>query len=408
MHYRRFISALTGRFREGYPMKRIYLDYAATTPVHPEVVQAMVPYFTQYFGNPSSIHSCGQEARKGVEEARLKVADFIGARPEEVVFTSGGTESDNFALKGVAYANETKGNHIITNAAEHHAVLEPCHFLEKRGFKVTYLPVDQYGMVDPDSVRKAITSQTILVSVMHASNEVGTVQPIAEIGQITREAGVYLHTDAVQTVGHLPINVGELQVDLLSISGHKLYGPKGIGVLYIRKGTKITPFLQGGGQEEGRRGSTYNVPGIVGLGKAIEIARLDMGGEEIRLSDFRDRLIQGLLTKIEYTRLNGHPKKRLPNNVNVSLAFVEGEATLLSLDLEGICASTGSACTSESLEASHVLTAMKVPAEEARCSLRFSLGKWTTESDIEKVLDILPKIITKLRSMSPLYKAMAK
>jgi cysteine desulfurase len=389
-------------------MKRIYLDYAATTPVHPEVVQAMVPYFTQYFGNPSSIHSCGQEARKGVEEARLKVADFIGARSEEVVFTSGGTESDNFALKGVAYANETKGNHIITNAAEHHAVLEPCHFLEKRGFKVTYLPVDQYGMVDPDSVRKAITSQTILVSVMHASNEVGTVQPIAEIGQITREAGVYLHTDAVQTVGHLPINVGELQVDLLSISGHKLYGPKGIGVLYIRKGTKITPFLQGGGQEEGRRGSTYNVPGIVGLGKAIEIARLDMGGEEIRLSDFRDRLIQGLLTKIEYTRLNGHPKKRLPNNVNVSLAFVEGEATLLSLDLEGICASTGSACTSESLEASHVLTAMKVPAEEARCSLRFSLGKWTTESDIEKVLDILPKIITKLRSMSPLYKAMAK
>jgi len=389
-------------------MQRIYLDYAATTPVHPEVVQAMVPYFTQYFGNPSSIHSCGQEARKGVEEARLKVADFIGARPEEVVFTSGGTESDNFALKGVAYANETKGNHIITNAAEHHAVLEPCHFLEKRGFKVTYLPVDQYGMVDPDSVRKAITSQTILVSVMHASNEVGTVQPIAEIGQITREAGVYLHTDAVQTVGHLPINVGELQVDLLSISGHKLYGPKGIGVLYIRKGTKITPFLQGGGQEEGRRGSTYNVPGIVGLGKAIEIARLDMGGEEIRLSDFRDRLIQGLLTKIEYTRLNGHPKKRLPNNVNVSLAFVEGEATLLSLDLEGICASTGSACTSESLEASHVLTAMKVPAEEARCSLRFSLGKWTTESDIEKVLDILPKIITKLRSMSPLYKAMAK
>jgi cysteine desulfurase len=389
-------------------VKRIYLDYAATTPVHPEAVKAMAPYFTEYFGNPSSIHSCGQEARKGVEEARLKVADFIGARLEEVVFTSGGTESDNFALKGVAYANEAKGNHIITNAAEHHAVLEPCHFLEKRGFKVTYLPVDKYGMLDPESVRKAITSQTILVSVMHASNEVGTIQPIAEIGKITRETGVYLHTDAVQTVGHLPINVNELNVDLLSVSGHKLYGPKGIGFLYIRKGTKITPFMQGGGQEEGRRGGTCNVPGIVGLGKAIEIAQQEMKDEEHKLTGFRDRLIDGLLDRIEFTRLNGHPQKRLPNNINISLAFVEGEATLLSLDLEGICASTGSACTSESLEASHVLTAMKVPPEEARCSLRFTLGKWTMDSDIERVLDVLPKIISKLRSMSPLYKTLVK
>jgi cysteine desulfurase len=389
-------------------VKRIYLDYAATTPVHPEAVKAMAPYFTEYFGNPSSIHSCGQEARKGVEEARLKVADFIGARLEEVVFTSGGTESDNFALKGVAYANEAKGNHIITNAAEHHAVLEPCHFLEKRGFKVTYLPVDKYGMLDPESVRKAITSQTILVSVMHASNEVGTIQPIAEIGKITRETGVYLHTDAVQTVGHLPINVNELNVDLLSVSGHKLYGPKGIGFLYIRKGTKITPFMQGGGQEEGKRGGTCNVPGIVGLGKAIEIAQQEMKDEEHKLTGFRDRLIDGLLDRIEFTRLNGHPQKRLPNNINISLAFVEGEATLLSLDLEGICASTGSACTSESLEASHVLTAMKVPPEEARCSLRFTLGKWTMDSDIERVLDVLPKIISKLRSMSPLYKTLVK
>jgi cysteine desulfurase len=389
-------------------LRRIYMDYAATTPVHPEVVKAMMPYFTEYFGNPSSIHSCGQEARKGVEDARLKVADFIGARVEEVVFTSGGTESDNFALKGVAYANETSGNHIITNAAEHHAVLEPCHFLEKRGFRITYLPVDEYGLVDPEDVRKAITPQTILVSVMHASNEVGTIQPIVEIGRITREAGVYLHTDAVQTVGHLPVNVNELNVDLLSISGHKLYGPKGIGVLYIRSGTKVTPFMQGGGQEDGRRGSTYNVPGIVGLGKAVEIARQEMNDEALRLTGFRDRLIGGLREKIELTRLNGHPRQRLPNNINVSMAFVEGEATLLSLDFEGICASTGSACTSETLAASHVLTAMKVPAEEARCSLRFTLGKWTVESDIERLLDILPKIITKLRLMSPLYKAMAK
>jgi cysteine desulfurase len=368
----------------------------------------MAPYFTEIFGNPSSIHSCGQEAKAGVEAARIKVADFIGARPEEVVFTSGGTESDNFAIKGIAYANEDKGNHIITSSVEHHAVLEPCHFLEKSGFKVTYLPVDKYGMVDPDDVKKAINPKTILVSVMHASNEVGTIQPIAEIGKITREAGVYLHTDAVQTVGHIPTNVNELKVDLLSISGHKLYGPKGIGALYIRKGTKITPFMQGGGQEEGRRGSTYNVPGIVGLGKAVEIAELEMALEAERLTGYRDRLIAGLLEEIDYIRLNGHPQKRLPNNVNISLAYVEGEATLLSLDLEGICASTGSACTSESLEPSHVLTAMQIPAEEARCSIRFSLGKWNTDTDIERVLNVLPEIITKLRAMSPLYKAMVK
>jgi cysteine desulfurase len=389
-------------------VKRIYMDYAATTPADPEVVKAMSPYFSEIFGNPSSIHSCGQEARKAVESAREVLADFIGARPEEVVFTSGGTESDNFALKGVAYANEAKKNHIITSTIEHHAVLEPCHFLEKRGFKVTYLRVDKYGMVDPDDVRKAITPQTSLVSIIHASNEVGTVQPIAEIGKITREAGVYLHTDAVQTAGHIPVNVNDMNVDLLSISGHKLYGPKGIGAIYIRKGTRITPFLQGGGQEDGRRGSTYNVPGIVGLGKAIEIARREMDKEAAQVTSFRDRLIAGLLEKIEFIKLNGHPTKRLPNNVNVSVAFVEGEATLLSLDFEGICASTGSACSSESLEPSHVLSAMQVPAEEARCSIRFSLGKWNTEEEIDRLLEVLPGIIRKLREMSPLYKSMVK
>jgi cysteine desulfurase len=389
-------------------VKRIYMDYAATTPAHPEVVKAMLPYFNEIFGNPSSLHSYGQEARSAVEAARIKLAGFIGSKAEEVVFTSGGTESDNFAVKGVAYANENKGNHIIISSIEHHGVLEPCRFLEKRGFQISYLPVDKYGMVDPDDVKKAITSKTILVSVMHASNEVGTIQPISEIGKITREAGVYLHTDAVQTFGHVPLNVNELNVDLLSLSGHKLYGPKGIGALYIRKGTKITPFMHGGGQEEGRRGSTQNVPGIVGLGKAIDIAQQEMNDEAHRLISFRDRLITGLSEKIDYLKLNGHPQKRLPNNVNISIDFVEGEATLLSLDFEGICASTGSACSSESAEPSHVLTAMQIPAEEARCSLRFSLGKWTTETDIDRVLSVLPEIITKLRAMSPLYKAMAK
>jgi cysteine desulfurase len=389
-------------------VKRIYMDYAATTPVHPEVVKAMLPYFSEIFGNPSSIHSYGLEARNGVEEARGKVAGFIGARPEELVFTSGGTESDNFAVKGVAYANESKGKHIVISPIEHHAVLEPCHFLEKQGFKVTSLPVDRYGTIDPQDVKKALTPQTILVSIMHASNEVGTIQPLDEISRVTREAGVYLHTDAVQTFGHIPIDVNRLGVDLLSLAGHKLYGPKGVGALYIRQGTRITPFIQGGGQEDGRRGSTYNVPGIVGLGKAVEIARQEMGPEAERLAGYRDRLIRGLQDTIQYLKLNGHPTQRLPNNVNVSISFVEGEATLLTLDMEGICASTGSACSSESLEPSHVLSAMRVPAEEARCSIRFSLGKWTAEEDIQKVLVTLPQIIAKLRAMSPLYKQMLK
>jgi cysteine desulfurase len=386
-------------------MRRIYLDYAATTPTHPEVVKAMLPYFTEEFGNPSSIHSYGQEAKGAMEEVRAKVADLIGARSEEIVFTSGGTEADNFALKGVAFANESKGNHIITSSIEHHAVIETGKFLQRRGFKVTYLPVDEYGLVDPEDVRKAITGKTILISVMHANNEVGTVEPIAEIGKIAKEAGIYFHTDAVQTVGHILVDVNELGVDLLSISAHKLYGPKGTGALYIRKGTKLVSFMHGGEQERRRRASTENVPGIVGFGKAAELAQQEMSEEAKRLTYLRNQLVSGLLERIDHTRLNGHPVNRLPNNVNISVDYVEGESMLLNLDLEGICASTGSACSSSSLEPSHVLLAMGFSHEQAHGSLRFSLGKWTTEEEIGQVLDILPRIVAKLRAMSPLLKS---
>ena len=385
-------------------MKRIYLDYAATTPTHPEVVKAMLPYFTDAFGNPSSLYSYGQEAKGAIEEARSKVANLIGAQNEEIVFTSGGTEADNFALKGVAYANESKGNHIVTSSIEHHAVIEACKFLERRGYSVTYLPVDEYGLVEPDDVKKAITAKTILISVIHASNEVGTIEPVAEISRIAREAGIYFHTDAVQAVGHIPVNVNELGVDLLSMSAHKLYGSKGVGALYIRKGTKLSPFMHGGGQEKERRASTENVPGIVGFGKAVEIAQHDMSEEATRLARLRDQLIKGLVERIDHTRLNGHPQKRLPNNVNVSVDFVEGESMILNLDLEGICASTGSACSSSSLEPSHVLLALGLSHEQAHGSLRFSLGKWTIEEEIERVLGVLPGIVAKLRAMSPLLK----
>lgn len=386
-------------------MKRIYLDYAATTPTHPEVVKAMLPYFTEAFGNPSSIYSYGQEAKGAVEEARVKVANLINARDEEIVFTSGGTEADNFALKGVASANESKGNHIITSSIEHHAVMETCKFLERRGFRVTYLPVDEYGLVASDDVRKAITDKTILISVMHANNEMGTIEPITEIGKVATEAGIYFHTDAVQTVGHIPVNVNELRVDLLSMSAHKLCGPKGVGALYIRKGTKLTPFMHGGEQERRRRASTENVPGIVGFGKAAELAQQEMSEEVERLTYLRDQLIKGLLERIDHSCLNGHPVMRLPNNVNISVDFVEGESMLLNLDLEGICASTGSACSSSSLEPSHVLLAMGLFHEQAHGSLRFSLGKWTTEEEIERVLDVLSRVVVKLRAMSPLLKS---
>ena len=385
-------------------MERIYLDYAATTPTHPDVIKAMTSYFGESFGNPSSLHSYGQEAKDAVDRARGKVASLIGAKNEEIVFTGSGTEADNFALEGVALSLHSKGNHIITSSIEHHAVLETCKFLQKNGFSVTYLPVDGYGLVDPADVKKAITNKTIVISVMHANNECGTIEPISEIGAIAREAEVYFHTDAVQTVGHLPIDMAKSKIDLLSMSAHKLYGPKGVGALYIKKSTKISPFIHGGSQEGGRRASTENVPGIVGFGKAAEIAEQEMAKEGDRLTALRDRLIAGILNGIEYTQLNGHPVKRLPNNANVSINYVEGESVLLNLDLEGICASTGSACTSEDLQPSHVLVAMGVPLLQAHSSLRFSLGKWTTQDHIDKVLDVLPGVVYKLRAMSPLMK----
>jgi cysteine desulfurase len=383
---------------------RIYLDYAATTPVHPDVLEAMLPYFAESFGNPSTLYSYGQDAKEGVEKARGSIAGLIGGKPEEIVFTSGGTEADNYALEGAAYSNEKKGNHIITSTIEHHAVLETCKFLKKRGFSVTYLPVDGCGLVDPDAVKKAITPKTILVSVMHANNEVGTIEPIAEIGKITREAGILFHTDAVQTAGHVPIDVNGLGVDLLSMSAHKLYGPKGVGALYVRKGKTLVPFMHGGEQERRRRAGTENVPGIVGFGKAAEIARGEMLQEAKRLTGLRDKLISGILNSIEDSRLNGHPVKRLPNNVNITIDFVEGESMCLNLDMEGICASTGSACSSGSLEASHVLLAMGLRHEQAHGSLRFTLGKWTTEEEIDKVIASLSSTVAKLRAMSPLMK----
>ena len=385
-------------------MKRIYLDNAATTPVHPDVLKAMLPFYTGAFGNPSSIHALGQEARDAVEAARANIASLIGAASDEIFFTSGGTEADNLALQGVCLANQKKGNHIVTTAVEHHAVLETCKFLEKKGFSLTCLPVDKYGMVDPADVKKAITPQTTLISVMHANNEVGTIQPLAEIGRIARQAGVCFHTDAVQTFGHIPVDVNELGVDLLSMSAHKLYGPKGIGALYIRKGTRIATLTHGGGQEESRRAGTENVAGIVGFGKAAEIARREMAEEAASLTVLRDKFIADLQKSIDHITLNGHPAQRLPNNINISVSFVEGEAMLLNLDRQGICASTGSACSSGNLEASHVLLSIGCPHEQSHGSLRFTLGKWTTQQELDKVLDVLPGIVKKLRAMSPLMR----
>ena len=384
-------------------MERIYLDYAATTPCDPEVLEAMKPYFTEKFGNPSSIHSFGQEAKKGMEDSRQVLADFLGAKPEEIVFTSGGTESNNFAIFGVSSALAKKGNHIITSNIEHHAISEPCKALEKHGCSITYVKVDKNGIVDPQEIKKAITDKTIMISIMQANNEIGVIQPISEIGKIAKEKGIAFHSDAVQTVGHIPVNVNDLNVDLLSLSAHKFYGPKGVGALYVRKGTRINHYLHGGDQEKGRRASTSNVSGIVGLAKAIELCKAKMKEEADLQISLRDNLIKGLLAKIDQCRLNGHPASRLPNNVNMSFEYIEGESMLLNLDMLGIAASTGSACTSSSLEPSHVLLAIGLPHEIAHASLRFSLGRWTRKSDIDYLLDVLPGIIDKLRQMSPLY-----
>ena len=384
-------------------MNQIYMDYAATTPTDKRVVAAMLPYFEEVFGNPSSLHAFGQEAGAAVEGARARIASFLGATPPEIVFTSGGTESDNFAIKGVAYANRKRGDHIITSSIEHRAVLETCRFLEVEGFRVTYLPVNGEGLVDPAAVAGAITDRTVLVSIMHANNEIGTIQPIAEIGKLVREREIYFHTDAVQTFGHLPLKPAELNVDLLSASAHKLYGPKGAGMLYIRKGTRVVPFMNGGEQEGGRRASTLNVPGIVGFGKAVELAGGELAEETARLTALRDRFIRGLADRVEGIRLNGHPVLRLPNSVSISVPHVEGEGMLLSLDMMGIACSTGSACSSAGVEASHVLTAIGQPPELAHGSLRFSLGRSTKESDIDAVLETLPPIVARLRNMANRY-----
>ena len=381
----------------------IYMDHSATTYTKKEVVDAMLPYFTKHFGNPSSIYGIARDSKKAVDATRAQVAKALGADPDEIYFTSGGSESDNWAIKGVAWANRKRGNHIITSQIEHHAVLHTCQFLEKEGFAVTYLPVDQYGLVDPAELEKAITDKTILISIMYANNEIGTIEPIAELGAIARKHKVYFHTDAVQAIGNVPIDVKAQNIDLLSLSAHKFYGPKGAGALYIKKGVRIQNLIHGGGQERKRRAGTENLAGIVGMGKAIGLATADIPGHNRKIQAMRDRLIKTVLEKIPHSRLNGHPEKRLPGNFNVSFEFIEGESMLLWLDDEGICASTGSACTSGSLEPSHVLLATGLPVEVSHGSLRLTIGDVNTDEDVDTVLEVLPKVVSRLREMSPLY-----
>ncbi|MDD1696879.1 MAG: cysteine desulfurase NifS [Methanoregula sp.] len=388
--------------------RTIYLDHSATTFVKPEVLEAMIPYFTEHFGNPSSLYGIARHSKKAIDTARMQTAKALGADPDEIYFTSGGSESDNWAIKGVALANRKRGNHIITTQIEHHAVLHTCQYLEKEGFEITYLPVDRYGLVDPGDLEKAITDKTILISVMYANNEIGTTEPVVELGAVARKHKVYFHTDAVQAIGNIPIDVQSQNIDLLSLSAHKFYGPKGIGALYIKKGVRIDNLIHGGGQERKRRAGTENIAGIVGLGKAIELVTADIPGHNARIKAMRDRLIRGVLDKIPNSLLNGHPEKRLPGNFNVSFAFIEGESMLLLLDDEGVCASTGSACTSGSLEPSHVLLATGLPVEISHGSLRLTLGDANTEGDVDFVLEVLPRIVKKLRDMSPLYKKTGK
>ncbi len=383
-------------------MDRIYMDNAGTTPVTPEVLAKMLPCFGDCYGNASSIHSTGRDARKKLEEARRQVAEALGAKPGEIYFTAGGSESDNWAIKGTAFARRDKGNHIITTCIEHHAVLHTCDWLEKQGFTITYLPVDEYGRVDPADVEKAITDKTILISVMAANNEIGTLEPIPEIGRIANAHGIPFHCDAVQAIGAVPVNVNDWHVDMLSLSGHKFHGPKGVGALYVRTGIKLDNVIHGGAQEKGKRAGTENLPGIVGLGEAITLATKNLEEKNMRIMQMRDRLIENLL-KIPYTRLNGHPMQRLPGNVNISVQFIEGESLLLRLDLAGIAASSGSACTSGSLDPSHVLLAIGLPHEVAHGSLRLSLSDLNTEAEVDEVLRVLPGIVEDLRSMSPCW-----
>ena len=388
--------------------KLIYLDNAATTKTSEEVVAAMLPYFTEYYGHPSSVYEFASESKKAVSNARRTIAETLGAQENEIYFTAGGSEADNWALKATAEAYQSKGKHIITTKIEHHAILHTAEYLEKRGFEITYIGVDENGVVKVDELEKAIRPDTILISVMFANNEIGTIQPIKEIGEIAKKHGVLFHTDAVQAYGQLPINVDELHIDMLSSSGHKLNGPKGIGFLYIRKGVKIRSFVHGGAQERKRRAGTENVPGIVGYGKAAEIAAKTMKERTAKEIELRDHLIDRVLAEVPYTRLNGHRTNRLPNNANFSFQFVEGESLLILLDNNGICGSSGSACTSGSLDPSHVLLAIGLPHEIAHGSLRLTLSAETTMEDIDFVVDCIKQIIERLRSMSPLYEDFVK
>lgn len=384
-------------------MKNVYMDYAATTYVKPEVLEEMLPYFTEKFGNPSSFYGISRETKRAIDKAREQVANALNCDADEVYFTGGGSEADNWAIKGIASAQKKKGNHIITTKIEHHAVLHTCQYLEKNGFDVTYLDVDAEGFINLDDLRNAITDKTILVSIMFANNEIGTIQPIKEIGEICKEKKVLFHTDAVQAVGNVPVDVKEMNIDMLSLAGHKIYGPKGIGVLYIKKGIKIENLIHGGAQEKNRRAGTENIASIVGIGKAMEIAKENLEEHMNKLSVLRDKLIDGLL-KVPYTSLNGpRGDKRLPGNVNVRFRFIEGESILLSLDFQGVCASSGSACTSGSLDPSHVLLAIGLPHELAHGSLRLTMGEGSTEEDVDYVLEVVPPIIERLRNMSPLW-----
>lgn len=381
----------------------IYLDNAATTKTRPEVVEAMLPYFTEYYGNPSSVYEFSGESKKAVADARKIIADSIGAKPQEIYFTAGGSESDNWALKAAAEAMEEKGRHIITSRIEHHAVLHTCQYLEKHGFEVTYLDVDEDGVVKLDELKRAIRPDTILISIMFANNEIGTIQPVKEIGAIAREHGIWFHTDAVQAYGHLPIDVDECQIDMLSASGHKINGPKGIGFLYIRTGVKIRSFIHGGAQERKRRAGTENVPGIVGLGKAAQIAGDTLAERKKKEEELRDYLMKQVLEQVPYTRVNGHRTMRLPNNCNFAFQFIEGESLLIMLDMAGICGSSGSACTSGSLDPSHVLLAIGLPHEIAHGSLRLTLSEENTKEEMDYVAGEIKRIVDRLRSMSPLY-----
>ncbi len=383
-------------------MKQIYMDHGATTPVDPLVVDAMLPYFTEKFGNASSLHSFGQEATSALEQSRQQVAASIGAKPEEIIFTSGGTESDNLAIKGIAYRNSGKGKHIITSTIEHPAILNTCAYLEKEGFDVTYVPADSDGIIDMDELKKAIRDDTILISVMHANNEIGTIQPISDISKLAKEKSIYLHTDAVQSFGKIAVNVNELGVDMLSMSSHKIYGPKGVGALYVRKGTLLQALAHGGSHERSMRAGTENISGIVGFAKAVALADERLVDDEKHMTQLRDSLIGKVMDSIDDVELSGHPTNRLPNNVNLRFSFIEGESMLLFLDMKGIAISTGSACSSKSLEPSHVLTAIGLRPEDSHGSLRITLGKDNTQEEVDYVVDALVEVVGRLRAMSPI------